>query len=476
MQKVKKTNNFTRKIYSTLIAVIIWIIIYNIYDPIITTKIDNIPVKIINEDAITDLGKVYTIDENENIEIYVTGKQSLVKNLTSNDITATANLKDLSITNSVGINVQIPKLSNEDIKINYEKNNNIHISLDNYVSRTFSLKVKKENTLNEKYYLEDDNCYEQIKISGPQQKINQIAEVYILVDESNLYPGSKKTYPIQIADNFGENIDSRQFTFSKEMYNYEPTIYNIQEAKININCVGNIPFGYSLNSETYIPQTIKISGPKELLKKYETINISYNVSNLNSSQNVILNLKDYLPEEIRIISDSSEITLTLTVEKLTLKEYVFDAKELTIKNLAENYTYKYETIDKIKITVMGEETFLSNLTIDKIAPFIDLENKEEGTYSVEIKIPEALNLDLISISTIEVSILAPKEDNAQNNEENNSNENNENDEENEENNSNKENEENNIETETTTVVTSTETTYESIESTSSTEIIIKPNN
>ena len=36
-------------------------------------------------------------------------------------------------------------------------------------------------------------CFEQIKISGPQQKISQIAEVYILVDESNLHPGIKKT-------------------------------------------------------------------------------------------------------------------------------------------------------------------------------------------------------------------------------------------------------------------------------------------
>jgi monomeric isocitrate dehydrogenase len=119
--------NLLRKIGSLIFAIITYVIIYNIYDPIITVKIENVAVQIQNEDAITKLGKVYSIKENGFIDIYVKGKNSLVKDISNKDIKAIADLQNLSITNSVSINVEIPKLKNENIDISFEQNDTLHL-------------------------------------------------------------------------------------------------------------------------------------------------------------------------------------------------------------------------------------------------------------------------------------------------------------------------------------------------------------
>ena len=404
MEKI--TKNLPRKIMSLVLAIILWLIIYNIYDPTIELKIDNIKVSILNENIITDLGKVYTIDKNDTISVYVKGKQSILKNLDETDVVATADLKDLSVSNSVTIQVSIPKLRNEDIEIDYSKNNTMHISLDNYVSKTFNLEIIKENDIDSNYYLDTDNCNEVIKISGPQEIVKSINKVAISVDATTLIPGYSNTYKIQLLDSFDKQINDSSLELSTKEYTYKPIIYNTKTIPLKISCVGEPAFGYSLTESSNSPSLIKIAGPDDDLKKYDELNIDYDISNLNQSKNVNIDLTKYLSSNIKIISDQTTAELQIKMNKLITKDYVFTTKDLTIKNLLENYTYKYETTGDILITVMGEEALLNNLTIDKISPYIDLENKSEGTYTLEVKIPEGLNISLTSQTTITINIIS----------------------------------------------------------------------
>ena len=49
--KERLTRNFGMKIISLIIAVFLWIIINGLTDPITTEVIENIPVRLVNEDA-----------------------------------------------------------------------------------------------------------------------------------------------------------------------------------------------------------------------------------------------------------------------------------------------------------------------------------------------------------------------------------------------------------------------------------------
>ena len=67
--KEKLTRNIGLKILSIVLAAILWLVITNIDDPIKTKNFYNVPVEILNEDAIASLNQVYDIKEGETIDL-----------------------------------------------------------------------------------------------------------------------------------------------------------------------------------------------------------------------------------------------------------------------------------------------------------------------------------------------------------------------------------------------------------------------
>ena len=54
----KLTHNWGLKLGSVIFAIMLWIIVTNINDPVLTYKVYNVPVTITNTDAITSKGEV----------------------------------------------------------------------------------------------------------------------------------------------------------------------------------------------------------------------------------------------------------------------------------------------------------------------------------------------------------------------------------------------------------------------------------
>ena len=104
--KEKILKNWGLKIMAVLISFLVWFLVANIEDYSITKTITGIPVVILNEEAITDQEMVYEIVQGKTVDIKVEGRRSVVEKLSADDFTASANLSELSITNSVQIAVE----------------------------------------------------------------------------------------------------------------------------------------------------------------------------------------------------------------------------------------------------------------------------------------------------------------------------------------------------------------------------------
>ena len=70
-------NNMWMKILSVVIAVLIWLFVANTNDPVVTKRFYSIPVKVMNEDALTKRGYAYEILDGEEVNITVKGKSSI---------------------------------------------------------------------------------------------------------------------------------------------------------------------------------------------------------------------------------------------------------------------------------------------------------------------------------------------------------------------------------------------------------------
>ena len=89
-------NKFTLKILSLLIAMLIWLLVVNVQDPITTEIFTDIPVTFVNESYIEKSGKLaLMVEGKDTVNVRVRGENSIIRNMSKDNITAVADLTQI---------------------------------------------------------------------------------------------------------------------------------------------------------------------------------------------------------------------------------------------------------------------------------------------------------------------------------------------------------------------------------------------
>ena len=84
--KKNLTKNIPLKIMSIIVGILVWLIVVNVDDPIITKGFVISDVQIINEAYVDQLGKMVMQDDRENsVRVYITGERKIVNRDTSRE-------------------------------------------------------------------------------------------------------------------------------------------------------------------------------------------------------------------------------------------------------------------------------------------------------------------------------------------------------------------------------------------------------
>ena len=99
--------NLWLKLIAIILAVITWLIVVNVDDYIVTKTIRGIPVEQVNGEKLESMGQIYTVTSGETVDVSVKGPRSLVERMTAEDFYASADLSQLSVTNTAEISVSL---------------------------------------------------------------------------------------------------------------------------------------------------------------------------------------------------------------------------------------------------------------------------------------------------------------------------------------------------------------------------------
>ena len=106
--KKNLTKNIPLKIMSIIVGILVWLIVVNVDDPIITKGFVISDVQIINEAYVDQLGEMVMQDDRENsVRVYITGDRKTVNRLTSSDIKAVADLQQAQSTDTDPVMIPI---------------------------------------------------------------------------------------------------------------------------------------------------------------------------------------------------------------------------------------------------------------------------------------------------------------------------------------------------------------------------------
>lgn len=379
--KNRLLNNIGVKIVSILLAVIFWLVVMNVSDYSITVRIDDIPVQQINGDVLDELDQVYDIASGDTVDIVVKGRRSVVSKLGRDDFNATADLSKMSITNTVQIFVTPKSASiSDEISISCV-DNTMKLNLEDKVVKQFPIKVKTEGEPSNGFAVGEIEVRPNIvTVEGPKSAVDKITEAR--VDISVL--GAKTAYTaeakIVLYDAYGEPVNNDKISVNQEDVSLNVNVYPVKNVPVNVSTIGNAGTGYDIAEVAYQPQTVQIAGPEEKLDRIKAVDIDdISVSGLTENFVTTVNINDYLPDGLFVASESSDIAISVTIEKLEEVTFNLKENEITLTEKDNGYTYEISLSGDYKIIASGLEEYVEGLNISAIKPSINCSDLLPGT-------------------------------------------------------------------------------------------------
>ena len=381
IEKLKENTKI--KLISLLSAIVLWLYVMAIVDPQETKLFENIPVTITNLDELDSNDFVIYPEANLTTDIYVTGKLSVLKNISKDDITVYGTISNfIEGNNGVFLKANISK------GVTYElKPDTIVIPLEKIVQEKRSVDVvvtgKYKNNFNA-VQLEEDS----IKISGPRTLVNEVQKLQatLNVDENkDTYTTTLNLVPV---NDRGQKVDG----VTLETSSVNATVSLLVEKNVPINPVfaeGSENLGeYELSQNS-----ITIKGKKDVVDNITSINtkaINLNDINVGLSKDVRLDI----PAGIKI-DESIKITIKINEVKDLVTKLTYTNDEVEIRN--NNNSVDVATL-KIPSTIDVEIEYkenISNLNKSDITLYIDL---SEGDDTFTIKYESKYDFENVKIS------------------------------------------------------------------------------
>ncbi len=401
-------DNFWLKLLSVILAFLLWLVVMNISDSMITVEIDDIPVQQLNGDKLEQLDKVYDVAKGDTVDIIVKGPRSVVENLGVDDFIATADLSTMSITNTVQITVTPKRSSIRDEITVTCKDNVMRINLEEKISLQYSVKVKTFGAVKNGYAV----CSQQtspniITVEGPKSAVEKITEVVVSVDVAHQSDAMDLEGTIILYDAYGDKIENDKITISQDTVKVHLDIYPTKEVAVKVNVKGSPKDGYTMSEVLYQPQTVTIAGESENLANVEELVIDdVYISGMDADLETTVSLKDYLPDNVYLANSSEEVVITVSLEELVSKELTLTADDVNLLQKTSDKEYTLELSDDFAIIVTGLDSQVADITIDKLSPKIYCKDKSIGNHSnvtIELTEIEGLTYEIVGTAALTIS-------------------------------------------------------------------------
>lgn len=403
--KEKLLNNLGIKIGSIFLAFIVWILVANVDDYSVTKQITGIPVIVQNESAITKQGKVYEISEGNTVDIIVKGRRTVVDNLGVEDFTATADMSNLSITNSVQIAVVANKNSvNKEIDIAMV-NSTMKVNIEERGEQKLPITVTTIGEPANGYAVVSKTATpNMVTISGAESVISKIKTVQIAVDVEGQNADVVTTGMLQFLDSDGDPVDSSKIRTETSDISVTVVIQKTKEVPITVQTSGDVAEGYKIaNDIEYQPTTVIIAGDETTLRGINSIIVNdIDVAGMSQDYETTVDIDAYLPEGVIVADGNSQLAIKIIIEKMVQKAITIDSKDILLSNKDENYTYTIQEADNLSVSVQGLSTDVDKVDIKALSPSIDVDGLTRGTRTVVVQFADLDGITIIG--EIEVAI------------------------------------------------------------------------
>ena len=426
MKKRKITDNIPLKIMSVAVAVVVWLIVVNIDNPVGTNYYTINNVELINKEYVESsdtVGKMCMPEQNQDsVKIAITATKKIRDRIKVSDISAVADLQQaVSLdTNPVMVPItvtcSVPGVTSNDIRVTPQ---NLSVNLDEKETQEFVVNVSRGDTKPGKDYEVGSLTAnpEKVRITGPKTLVNKIDKVNATIELDGNTQDFTQDVNLTIIDKNQEALTDSEMNSLRIENHAKVTVtaklWKIRQGvQISAGYVGTPADGYQVGAVRTVPDTISVAGSTEGLESLADNNNvitipedSIDISGESDDVEKKISLTNLLPDNVKLTSDSSEdVWVTVSILPVGSREFDIPTKNIEVKNKSDDLQVTFETA-QIEVRIKSDTKDLDDLNNERdIKASIDLDGKKEGNYEVPVTIVLPDGYETVENVTTEVVI------------------------------------------------------------------------
>jgi len=392
------SDNNNLKVLAVIIALILWMYVMTEQNPQVTHVFRDVPITYQN----LDNNKLALRDTNQELAVDVTVKarRSIIANIDKSDIKCILNLKGrMEGENLIPVVVKLP----EGLELIDVKPREIVVYLDAVIEEQFPVRVQLQGVPAHGYAALDPIIKQkEVVVKGARSKVNSVKTVAVQIDITGESRDVMGTYPVRVFNGNGKVIEG--LTFRPEAIEVVVPIVFKRDLPVKLDLSGTPAPGYLISNITIEPQTITVTGNKDLLEKIDSIKTAP-IDVTGIKKDFAGEVSVILPKGVELLDkEDNNVKVEIHVEKEAQKT-ITTYKNIEVKNLTGNLIAEVDNTETTLI-IKGPQILLNQLTADDFTLFVDAEGLTEGEYELplQVTLKEGLTISNITPRKVKVKI------------------------------------------------------------------------
>jgi len=403
-----KTNNLVLKISSLAVAFLVWIIVVNVSNPIVTRNI-SVPLNVVNANIITDAGKTYSLMGANSVTVSYEVRSRDQSRISASDFNASIDLGDMyDITGAVPIAVEV--VNNKDLIIGAvaSKPSIVRVSIEDLQRKEFTLTTKITGTPSDGFSVGEVKLDKtNVVVTGPVSVIGQISQIGVEIDVSGLDSNESGRAELKYFDANGNAfvISDNRVSKSFDNVGYSLVMLNGRTLALNFDVGGTAAQGYKFTGAESTTKSIQVRGQPEVLEGLDSITVpasALSVEGATGDVNITVDIKNFLPANVTAVGDT-KVNVTLKVEALDKKSLTLTVNDLNIVGAKPGVATNIVP-EKITVVVSGLSANLESVTNTDLKATLDVSEMNSGSNTGSLKFEPATGLSVDSYTPFEVII------------------------------------------------------------------------
>ena len=373
----KLIENAGLKILSLIIALLMWIVVISIDNPVMVMNFTAIPLHVENEELMTSQGKAFEIaDNNQTVSISVRAERSVLNQLSRDNFYASVDMADLE-NDMLPVEVRATKYADRIDNIT-PRTTVIHVDVEDLIRKQIRIMPVTVGEPMEGYTIgnikADSNV---VRVSGPKSIVEIIDHAEVAVDVSGMASDIRANEALVLYDENDNPIDPEDLELSIERTTVNVGIYGTKEIEVEISYSGTPAEGYAVSGSPISSiNTLTITADDTMLNETEALIVPESVIDISGaaeSVKMTVDLRRYLASSIRILDEDTEAEVEIPISRLNSITVNVPVSNITVENVPEGMRATVtEMGGEIQVPVSGLEQNLVSLNPLTIRGTVDV--------------------------------------------------------------------------------------------------------